>query len=433
MKVRVLGDSLDAWTLAGALAFTGCQVAMAQSTLPGADADIAEPDLLQLLQQQHTAGRLQLAEEQLDGDPTTDLLLVACRLPSMEALKAAVQDFVGRVQPQVEARPLIALVQPVAIGTTDALQAWLDEQGAGHVRVLYWPAFIQAGRALESVTRPERILLGTRDRQVESTMRRVLSPFNRSRDTLLVMPPKEAELSKLAINGMLATRVSYMNELARLAADKGIDIEQVRQGMGTDSRIGFQYLYPGCGFGGEAFLGTLAQLNRELGDLNEPGLLNSVFAINEQQKDLLFQKFWRYFRADISGRKVALWGCSFKPSTSVVEGSPALVLIEALLAHEVQVQVYDPMALPALKRRVGNRPGLTCVDSAEAAAEGADALMLVTEWKEFWNRDMALIQSGMAKSDSNRPLLLDGRNVFDPELMAQLGWVYSGIGRGVSL
>jgi UDPglucose 6-dehydrogenase len=227
---------------------------------------------------------------------------------------------------------------------------------------------------------------------------------------------------------MLATRVSYMNELARLAAEKGIDIEQVRQGMGTDSRIGFQYLYPGCGFGGEAFLQTLSQLSTELDQAAEPGLLSSVFAINEQQKDLLFQKFWRYFKANISGRRVGLWGCAFKPNTSGVEGSPALVLIEALLAHGVQVQVYDPMALPTLQRRLGTREGLILVDSAEAAAEGADALMLVTEWKEFWNRDMAAIQSAM-----NSPLLLDGRNVFDPALMAEQGWVYSGVGRGVSV
>ncbi len=424
MNVRVLGDNLEAWTLAGALAFTGCTVSMEQSALPEADSDIAEPDLLQLLAQQHLAGRLQLEV----GDETADLLLVTRRLPSMDELQTAIQGFVAKVKQQPESRPLIALVQSAALGTTDALQAWLNEQGASHVRVLFWPAFIQSGRALESVTRPERILLGTRDEQVVNTMRRVLSPFNRSRDTLLVMPPLEAELSKLAINGMLATRVSYMNELSRLASEKGIDIEQVRQGMGTDSRIGFQYLYPGCGFGGEAFLGTLEQLNRELDGVNEQGLLSSVFAINEQQKDLLFQKFWRYFKAEISGRKVALWGCSFKPSTSGVEGSPALVLIEALLAHNVEVHVYDPMALPALKRRLGNRSGLVCVDSAEAAANGTDALMLVTEWKEFWNRDMKRVKSVM-----KTPLLLDGRNVFDPVLMAEYGWLYSGIGRGVSI
>lgn len=424
MKVRVLGNGLEAWTLAGALAFTGCTVSMANAELPDAGTDIGEPDLLQLLGQQHAAGRLLLNT----ADAPADLLLVACRLPSMDALQAAVAGFVSAVKTHTKTQPLIALVQSVAIGTTDGLQAWLDAQRAGHIRALYWPAFIQSGRALESVTRPERILLGCEHESAIAVMRRLLTPFNRSRDTLLVMPPKEAELSKLAINGMLATRVSYMNELARLAADKGIDIEQVRQGMGTDSRIGFQYLYPGCGFGGEAFLQTLSQLNTELDQTAEPGLLSSVFAINEQQKDLLFQKFWRYFKADISGRRVGLWGCAFKPNTSGVEGSPALVLIEALLAHGVQVQVYDPMALPALQRRLGTRKGLILVDSAEAAAEGADALMLVTEWKEFWNRDMAAIKATM-----NNPLLLDGRNVFDPALMAKQGWVYSGVGRGVSV
>ncbi|MBV0934609.1 nucleotide sugar dehydrogenase [Marinobacterium weihaiense] len=423
MNVRVLGDSLEAWALAGALALTGCDVSMSQSELLGGGADTAEPDLLQLLEKQQAAGRLRLGRQQ----GAADLLLVTRRLPSLEALQRAVQDFADSGKASGQPR-LIALTQSVAIGTTDALQSWLDEQGAANVRVLYWPAFVQAGRALESITRPERILLGTCDAAVERVMRRLLSPFNRSRDTLLVMPPKEAELSKLAINGMLATRVSYMNELARLAEDKGIDIEQVRQGMGTDSRIGFQYLYPGCGFGGEAFLETLSQLNRELGHQREPGLLSSVFKINEQQKDLLFQKFWRYFGAQVAGRTVALWGCAFKPNTSAVEGSPALTLIEALLSHDVNVQVYDPMAMPVLRRRLGPLPGLSYLDSAEAAAQGTDALMLVTEWKEFWNLDMAAVLAGM-----KAPLLLDGRNVFEPERMHELGWVYSGVGRGVSV
>ncbi len=427
MNVFVLGDGLEAWTLAGALAFTGCTVIMEQSVLPSADSDIAEPDLLQLLSQQHQSGRLQLGGR----DQGADLLLVACRLPSQASLQAAVQPFVDGIRGQrkaTQARPLIALVQSVAIGTTGELQQWLNDLGAGHITVLFWPAFIQSGRALESVTRPERILLGCEDEQAIQVMRRLLTPFNRSRDTLLVMPAKEAELSKLAINGMLATRVSYMNELARVAADKGIDIEQVRQGMGTDSRIGFQYLYPGCGFGGEAFLETLNQLSIELRHDAEPGLLSSVFAINEQQKDLLFQKFWRYFKAEIRGRRVAVWGCAFKPNTSGVEGSPALTIIEALLAHGVEVQVYDPMALSTLKRYLGERVGLVCVDSAEAAVVGADALMLVTEWKEFWNRDMSAILSRMCT-----PLLLDGRNVFDPQLLSEQGWVYSGIGRGLSI
>ena len=424
MRVRVLGDNLEAWTLAGALALTGCNVSMAQTVLPGKGSGIAEPDLMQLLEQQYEAGRLQLGTTAM----AADLLLVACRLSSLESLQEAVQPFVMELNEKPVPEPLIALVQPMAIGTTDKLQQWLDAQSAGHIRALFWPAFIQSGRALESVTRPERILLGTVDDQAMQMMRRLLTPFNRSRDTLLVMPPKEAELSKLAINGMLATRVSYMNELARLAADKGIDIEQVRQGMGTDSRIGFQYLYPGCGFGGEAFLETLGQLNIELDDSSEPGLLSNVFAINERQKDLLFQKFWRYFEAEIQHRRVAVWGCAFKPNTSGVEGSPALTLIRALLAHGVKVQVYDPIALPNLRRQLGELPGLVCVNSAEQAVEQADALMVVTEWKEFWNLDMAAIKTRM-----RTPLLLDGRNIHDPLRMAEQGWVYSGIGRGLRI
>lgn len=424
MKVQVLGSNLEAWTLAAALAFTGCRVCMTHSQLPAAGTDISEPDLLQLLAQQQSAGRLLLGCK----EDKADLLLVASRHMSMELLQAEVQSFVDSVRGDISAVPLVVLVQSVAIGTTDLMQQWIDAQDAKHIRVLFWPAFIQSGRALESVIRPERILLGCECEEAIRIMRRLLNPFNRSRDTLLVMPPKEAELSKLAVNGMLATRISYMNELAQLAADKGIDIERVRQGMGTDSRIGFQYLYPGCGFGGEAFLETLSKLSRELGQKAGPGLLSSVFAINEQQKDLLFQKFWRYFKADVAGRRVALWGCAFKPNTAGVEGSPALTLIEALLAHEVEVRVYDPMALPSLRRQLGRPSNLIFADSAESAVEQADALMLVTEWKEFWNIDMDAVYRRM-----NTSLLLDGRNIYDPQQLAEKGWVYSGIGRGISL
>jgi UDPglucose 6-dehydrogenase len=246
----------------------------------------------------------------------------------------------------------------------------------------------------------------------------------------MVMPPKEAELSKLAINGMLATRVSFMNELAQLAAQKGIDIEQVRQGIGSDSRIGYQYLYPGCGFGGQAFLQTLAQLSGELEQQSsaDVSLLRSVQLINEQQKDLLFQKLWRFYRADLAGKRVAIWGCAFKPNTASVEGSPALTLIEALLAHGAELSVYDPRAMPALQRYLGKRGAIDYAQSPEHAVEAADALLLVTEWKEFWNLDMQTVRQRM-----RTPLLLDGRNIYDPAALQKQGWIYSAVGRGVNL
>jgi UDPglucose 6-dehydrogenase len=421
------GQDLVAWTLAAALASTGCQVSISAGGLPLDDQEVSEPDLLRLLESQHQAGRLKTGQP----DIQSSLLVIGRDMGGFDNFCRYLQPFLnasaldGNGQVKV-----IALVQPVPIGTTDRLQQWLHDSGLGQVKVVYWPAFIQAGRALESLTRPERILLGSHDNEATAFMRQLLNPFNRSRDTLMVMPPKEAELSKLAINGMLATRVSFMNELAQLAAQKGIDIEQVRQGIGSDSRIGFQYLYPGCGFGGQAFLQTLAQLSGELEQQSSAdiSLLRSVQLINEQQKDLLFQKLWRFYRADLAGKRVAIWGCAFKPNTASVEGSPALTLIEALLSHGAELSVYDPRALPGLRRYLGERTCVEYADSPEQAAAGADVLMLVTEWKEFWNLDMLAIKLQMRS-----PVLLDGRNIYDPHTLEKQGWIYSAVGRGVNL
>jgi UDPglucose 6-dehydrogenase len=426
MNVLMLGNNLESWTLTAALASTGCVVHLSAAQLPEADSELMEPDLYRLLLKQQDAGRLVYA-----SSTAAVALLIDARHhdKGQHQLQQDLLDFASRVA----ALPgdhtcVVALIQPVPVGTTERLQSLLQQQGYHQLTLVYWPGFVQAGRALESFTRAGRIILGSNQPVATRLIRRLMSPFNRSRDALMVMPPKEAELTKIAINGMLATRVSFMNELSELASQRGIDIETVRQGIGSDGRIGHQYLYPGCGFGGEAFLQTLDQLADELQDRTGFGLLCSVRAINDQQKDLLVQKLWRFYRADLNGKRVALWGCAFKPNTASIAGSPALVLIEALLAHDVQVQVYDPMALPTLKKHLGQRPGLIYASSPEAAAESADAILLVTEWKEFWNLNLQKIQSSM-----NTPLLLDGRNIYDPQDMHHQGWTYSGIGRGQAI
>ena len=420
MKLLILGEDLVAWTLAAALASTGCRVHMTACDLPDAASEEVEPDLSRLLDQQLEMGRLQLdcGMDQLANN-SLDLLIDARDFTSQEDLLAVVQE-AGFPR-------LVALVQPVPLGTTDTLQEQLNGFSSQPPQVVFWPNFIQAGRALESFTRVEQLLLGSRDAWATRQIKRLMQPFNRSLDRFRVMTPREAELTKVAINGMLATRVSFMNELAQLAERQDIDIEAVRQGMGADSRIGFQYLYPGCGFGGEAFLQTLEQLNTELSASRtaDQGLLTSVQTINNQQKDLLFQKLWRFYKANLAGKKVALWGCSFKPNTSSVSGSPALHLIAALLAHEVEVVAYDPRALPAVQKHFAGEVGLSVAASPEAAAVDADAILVVTEWKEFWNLDLVQIKETM-----KHPLLLDGRNIYHPEELAEQGWVYSGVGRG---
>ena len=444
MNIRILGDSLAAWTMAGALSSTGCQVVMSADRLPDESGEIAELDLLRLLQEQHRQERLLLIPGPDNVfDRTYHLLIDARTNLTSEQRFPVLQDFAGQVP--ADSHSVYALVQPVAVGTTDTLQNLLVEAiGDKRVECLYWPSFIEAGRALESFTRSGRLLIGACGGAAGiALIRELMSPFNRSKDAAMVMTAKEAELTKIGINGMLATRISFMNELADLAARQGVDIESVRLGLGADPRIGHQYLYPGCGFGGEAFTDTLNFLGQELQATEhsqgiDQGLLSSVQQINEQQKDLLFQKFWRYFNADIKGRSVAFWGCAFKPNTSSIAGSPSLVLLQALLSHGVTVRVYDPMAMGSLKAWLERQTDSTgqasradqvvYCDSPEQAAEETDAVMLITEWKLFWNQDLARIASTM-----NTPLLLDGRNIYSPRLAAQAGLVYSAIGRGLAL
>lgn len=423
MKLAVLGEDLVAWTLAAALASTGCKVSMTACDLPDPSSEEQEPDLHTLLQQQLAAGRLTLAcgLEAL-GREGMDLLVDAREYQTTDLIFGTIE--------QLGFPPVVALVQAVSLGTTDALQQRLRQETDATTAVVYWPNFVQAGRALDSFTRVEQLIVGSDDDDAIDLVKQLMLPFNRSHDRFSVVTAAEAELTKIAINGMLATRISFMNELAALAGQKGIDIEAVRQCMGADSRIGYQYLYPGCGFAGEAFLHTLQQLNRELESVHadDAGLLASVQRINEQQQDLLFQKLWRFYKADLVGKRVAIWGAAYKPNTASITGSPALHLIRVLLDNGVQVQVYDPRALPSLRDAFADEANLQLSDSPLAAAEQADALMLLTEWKEFWNVDLLGVKATM-----RTPLLLDGRNIYDPDMLAENGWIYSGVGRGVNI
>ncbi|MBB1485744.1 nucleotide sugar dehydrogenase [Oceanospirillum sediminis] len=437
MSVLVTGDDIVAWTKATVLASTGCQTWL--STTGHQDLS-GEPGLKRMLDEESRSGRLQILRNPYSTtvpDPLSNqairLLIYARNTENFDQLQEDCLVF-ARQQAALQNSPvIIALTHPVLVGTTDRLQLTLNKALPDQVCVVYWPGFIQSGRAIESFSRPERIILGSQHNDATDYLRRLLTPFNRSKDTLIVMQPKEAELTKVAINGMLATRISFMNELAGFADAMDIDIEPVRHGIGSDSRIGFQYLYPGCGFGGQAFMNTLEQLVQNLGSGFQSGLLGSVCDINEQQKDLLFRKFWRYFDADVQGKKVAIWGCSFKPGTASIYGSPAVVLVQSLLTHGVRVSLYDPVALDSMRTHFTDQalPEGTDIEYCNSpwqAAEQADAVMLVTEWKEFWNLDLYRLAGSM-----NTPLLLDGRNIFNPDEAEAAGLTFSGIGRGKTL
>ena len=288
------------------------------------------------------------------------------------------------------------------------------------------PEFLKEGAALDDFMRPDRVVIGADDERAVLLMRALYSPFIRSHDRLLVMDIKSAEFTKYAANSMLATRISFMNELALLAERVGADIELVRKGIGSDPRIGYQFLYSGVGYGGSCFpkdVRALLNTGRQAG--LELGVLTAVESANARQKQVLVDKVVRHFGEDLSGLQLAVWGLAFKPNTDDMREAPSRHIIEGLAARGATIKAYDPVAMPEAKRLMGGIKGLEFVANQSDALEGSDALLIVTEWKEFKSPDFEGIRAKLRS-----PVVFDGRNLYEPELMASLGIDYYGIGRG---
>ncbi|WP_341706910.1 nucleotide sugar dehydrogenase [Halopseudomonas sp.] len=430
MQVDVYGDTLCALVSATALASTGNQVLLhlppgnhAQQLNRG-ECPFREPGLAELMEEQRKVGRLQLAP--LAERPQAGSRVVWLAL-SPDMLSEA-RELIADLPERCVRRWLVVNQSTFAVGSSEVLQQVLldcDPAPADPGAVVSLPDLLTEGNALQSFMRADSWLLGADADWARQLVTELLRPFNRRRDAIMPMRPREAEFTKLAITGMLATRLSYMNDMANLADSLDVDIEQVRQGMGADRRIGDAYLYPGCGFGGLSFSRDVMSLASTLeGSGMAAQLLDEVLNINERQKEVLFRKLWRHYGTDLRGRKVALWGVAFKPESSRINNAPALKLMEALWAQGVEVHVHDPRALGALAEWAGEREDLVLHQDPYAATAGADALMLVTEWKAYWSPDLIRLKELMAS-----PLLLDGRNVWDPAFMKQNGFAYYGIGR----
>jgi UDPglucose 6-dehydrogenase len=287
------------------------------------------------------------------------------------------------------------------------------------------PEFLKEGAAVEDCMRPDRIIVGADDERAILLMRALYTPFMRNRDRMMLMDLRSAEFTKYAANAMLATRISFMNELALLAERVGADIEQVRLGIGSDPRIGTHFLYPGTGYGGSCFpkdVKALIHTGRENG--LELGVLQAVEAANERQKHVLVDKIVERFGEDLSGRTFALWGLAFKPNTDDMRDAPSRVIVAELARRGARLQAYDPVAMDEARRVLGEVPGLHFAASQSAALEGADALVIATEWKEFRNPDFDTLKAVL-----KQPLVFDGRNLYDPALMREFGIEYRGIGR----
>ncbi len=318
----------------------------------------------------------------------------------------------------------------VPVGTTDkakaAVRAEPDARGeAIPYSVVSNPEFLKEGAAVDDFMRPDRIVVGAEDDQAIFLMKALYAPFQRNHEKLLIMDLRSAELTKYAANAMLATRISFMNELALLAERLGADIELVRQGIGSDPRIGYHFLYAGCGYGGSCFPKDVKALIKTGSDAGHAlHVLNAVEEANDAQKQVLVNKIVAHFGEDLSGRRFALWGLAFKPNTDDMREAPSRVIIAELFRRGATVTAYDPVAMPESRRIFGDEPRLAYADRPMQALDGADALVIVTEWKEFRSPDFDAI-----KAKLKSPVIFDGRNMFDPVLPRQAGLAYLSIGR----
>ncbi|MGA2565122.1 MAG: UDP-glucose/GDP-mannose dehydrogenase family protein, partial [Steroidobacteraceae bacterium] len=293
------------------------------------------------------------------------------------------------------------------------------------------PEFLKEGAAIDDFMRPDRVVIGTDNPRTTELMRALYDPFTRNHDRLVVMDIRSAELTKYAANAMLATKISFMNELAAVAERVGADIEKVRIGIGSDPRIGYSFIYPGAGYGGSCFPKDVKALIRSAHDVgHDAELLRSVESVNERQKSVLVKKLREYFNNRLTGRRFALWGLAFKPNTDDMREAPSRVIIDCLLAAGASVAAYDPVANAEAARLYAQQHAdrLAFCDDAYKAAQGADALLIVTEWKEFRSPDYERLKTVLT-----RPLIFDGRNLYDPGLMQGLGFEYFAIGRGRAL
>ena len=394
---------------------------------------IHEPGLEEVVQRNAEARRLEFTTDVDRAVAHGTLQFIAVGTPPDEDGSADLQYVVAAARAIGERMTDYKVVidkSTVPVGTADKVRAAIDEALARRgVKVDYAvvsnPEFLKEGAAVNDFMRPDRVVVGADDERAVLLMRSLYAPYVRNRDRVLVMDVKSAEFTKYAANAMLATRISFMNELSRVAEAVGADIELVRQGIGSDPRIGTQFLYPGIGYGGSCFPKDVKALIRSAAEAGHAlELLGAVESVNEKQKQWLAEKIVTRLGGDLSGKRFAMWGLAFKPGTDDMREAPSRVLIARLAELGAQVVAYDPVAMDEAKRAMKGQKGLAFAESASEALEGADALVIVTEWKEFRSPDFEEIRTAL-----RQPLVFDGRNLFEPALMKSLGIEYHAIGR----
>ncbi|HBA65300.1 MAG TPA: UDP-glucose 6-dehydrogenase [Methylococcaceae bacterium] len=395
---------------------------------------IYEPGLEAMVKENQEAGRLRFTADVKEAVGHGLFQFIAVGTPPDEDGSADLQYVLAvakSIAQHMEGYRVVIDKSTVPVGTADkvkeAMSHVLQERGKNDLEfdVVSNPEFLKEGAALDDFMKPDRIVVGTDNPRTAELLKALYAPFNRSRERVITMDIRSAELTKYAANAMLATKISFMNELANLAERLGADIEHVRQGIGSDSRIGYSFIYPGCGYGGSCFPKDVKALERTAKQVGyQAELLNAVENVNDRQKKRLFEKIQHHYNGNLKGKVFAIWGLSFKPNTDDMREAPSRVLLEALIDAGASVRAYDPEALEEAKRIYGNKKGLIYAEDQNEALEDADALAIVTEWKQFRSPDFDHLSQILRDK-----VIFDGRNMFEPAFVKQSGLAYYAIGR----
>jgi UDPglucose 6-dehydrogenase len=441
MRITIFGSGYVGLVTGACLADAGNHVVCVDvderkiEMLKRGEVPIHEPGLEAVVKRNFDAGRLSFTSNAKEGVDHGQFQVIAVGTPPDEDGSAdlrhvlAVASTIGEHMTEYK---VVITKSTVPVGTADKVreavaQSLRARQASIEYDIVSNPEFLKEGAALADFMKPDRVVVGTDSTRAADLMRTLYEPFTRNHDRMIVMDVRSSELTKYAANAMLATKISFMNELANLAEHFGADIEAVRVGIGSDPRIGYAFIYPGVGYGGSCFPKDVQALKRSADEVGyAAGLLAAVEDVNNRQKRVLFNKIKAHF-GDLQGKTIAIWGLAFKPNTDDMREAPSRVLMESLWAAGAKVRAYDPVAMPECRRIYGDRADLVLCKTSPEAVKGADALAIVTEWQEFRSPDFDYIKTALRTS-----VIFDGRNLYDPAHMARAGFGYHAIGRGKS-
>jgi UDPglucose 6-dehydrogenase len=443
MKVTIFGTGYVGLVTGACLAEMGNHVVCVDideakvARLRRGEIPIFEPGLEPIVRRNHANGQLEFTTEAASAIAHAQIIFIAVGTPPDEDGSADLQYVLGvakSIGRHLDRYTVIVNKSTVPVGTADrvhkAVFAELSARGANiEFDVVSNPEFLKEGDAVEDCLRPDRIVIGSSSERAVDVLRKLYAPFNRNHDRVVIMDVRSAELTKYAANAMLATKISFMNEIANIAERVGADVELVRQGIGSDPRIGYHFIYPGAGYGGSCFPKDVQALERTARAAGyDARLLGAVEAVNHDQKTKLFELMLRHFGGNLRGRTVALWGLAFKPNTDDMREASSRRLMESLWDAGAKVRAFDPEAREETHRVYGERDDLVLCENAYQALDGADVLAIVTEWKAFRSPDFVRIRATLKE-----PAIFDGRNLYEPETVEEAGLAYYGIGRGRSV